>query len=304
MKRFAVYCLACAALAMLPAASAAAEAAAEALAGAAPPANAEANAEASEAPAEAAAFAEPEAAAAGSNAGSEALAAADPAAFAEGGAAAGGAQGGAQGGRSPVPPARTVVPERPDPALPNYGVGWVPAASAAAALAAQAGEGGEERAAPEVSIRLVITVDGSERVIELPRPTVGAVVDALAPAAQVATPAAPPPRPVELTVAPSAPVAQALAGRPAAISPRMPAPDGAGVYRVQVGSFARTALAQASFDRLRAAGFDPRFERFQSEAHGRVYRVVIPGVGASEMRGVAQRLGSAGFEAALIRREN
>jgi len=189
----------------------------------------------------------------------------------------------------PQAPVRTVVPPKPNPYLPDNGVTWVPTMSSAepplsVALVPQ-----------DVSIRVIVTVNGEDHVIEIPTVTVGEIVQALAPAAPIPTPVAPALGPVALTLAP------AMANRePAVITPRMPAPDGPGVYRVQVGSFARTALAQGSFDRLRSAGFnDAAFERF-----GSMYRVVIPGVRAAEMSEVARRLGNAGFGEAWARREN
>ncbi|MCL2190802.1 MAG: SPOR domain-containing protein [Treponema sp.] len=208
-------------------------------------------------------------------------------------------------------PVRTVVPPSPNPDLPNNGVTWAPTGSPDESPAEA--PAGQPLAATvylppgsqEVSIRLVVTINGEERVIEIPTGTVGQIVQALAPAAPVPTPVAPALGPVALTPAPApAPVAQAAprlraSGDPAVITPRMPAPDGPGVYRVQVGSFARTALARNSFDQLRSAGFQPAFEMF-----GSMYRVVIPGVPAAEMQEVARRLGSAGFGEAWARREN
>jgi cell division protein FtsN len=72
-----------------------------------------------------------------------------------------------------------------------------------------------------------------------------------------------------------------------------------GVYRVQIGSFLGPNLARECFDRLAAAGLNPRFELF-----GDKYRVVIPGVAAAEIPAVARRLGDAGFPEAWIRRES
>ncbi|MCL2193476.1 MAG: SPOR domain-containing protein [Treponema sp.] len=199
----------------------------------------------------------------------------------------------------PQPPVRTVVPSSPNPSLPNYGVTWVPTRPPleaapvieAVAVIPEAGEGTRE-----VTVRVIVTVNGEDHVIEIPAVTVGAIVQAIA--APVPTPRAPALAPVDLTPAPSAPVIPQVA-RPAVMTPRMPAPDGPGIYRVQVGSFARTALAQNCFNRLRSAGFSPAFERF-----GSMYRVVIPGIRAVEMSDVAQRLGNAGFEEAWLRREN
>jgi len=226
----------------------------------------------------------------------------------------------------PRAPVRTVVPPRPDPGLPNYGVSWVPTMSAkpspeavpqAVAPPAAVEVSAQVADASDVSIRIIVTVNGQDHEIELPAVTVGQVVQALASAVPTPTPVAPAPRPVALTPAPTplavvqppAPPVVALppANRnPAVITPRMPAPDGPGVYRVQVGSFSSTKphLALNSFNRLRSADFDPRFERFHCEERGLVYRVVIPGVSAAEMAEVAQRLGNAGFETAWARREN
>jgi len=207
----------------------------------------------------------------------------------------------------PRPPVRTVVPPAPNPDLPNNGVTWVPPESVslypvaeqplagppvAVTVLPQAGQDTQE-----VSIRVIVTIDGEDHVIEIPTVTVGAIVQALAPAAPVPTPVAPALAPVALTPAPAATPRANRA--PAVITPRMPASDGPGIYRVQVGSFARTALAQSSFEQLRSAGFQPAFERF-----GSMYRVVIPGVRAAEMPEVAQRLGNAGFREAWARREN
>jgi len=46
---------------------------------------------------------------------------------------------------------------------------------------------------------------------------------------------------------------------------------------------------------LRAAGFNPALEAFQSPKHGAVTRVFIPGVKASEKPEVTRRLENAGF---------
>jgi len=208
--------------------------------------------------------------------------------------------------RSPQPPARTVVPPHPDSNLPDNGVTWVPvtpldplpspvaeAAQPAIPIATRV-----EFFGRDLSIRLVVTIGGEEHIIELPPATVDAMVQALVPSAPI--PLAPAPSPVALSPAPPPAAAAVLpSGRTPVVYPRNYTPAPHGVYRVQVGAFARVALAQNCFERLRSAGFSAAFEQF-----GDMYRVVISGVRAAEMPAVTQRLGNAGFDTVWIRREN
>lgn len=238
----------------------------------------------------------------------------------------------AESPRLPQAPVRTLVPPRPDPALPNHGVTWESAEPAAPVPEPAAAEppalvsvtytaAVAEPGSQEVSIRVVITVNGEEHVIEIPPVTVGAVVRALTPATAVPTPVAPAPPPIALTPAPvpapalpapvpvPVPVAPpAVVSRPdrplPTVYPRNFNPAVNGVYRVQVGSFARTVFAQGSFDALASADFTPNFEIFACPNRGRLYRVVVSGVAAAEIPAVLRRLGNAGFETVLIRREN
>jgi len=98
------------------------------------------------------------------------------------------------------------------------------------------------------------------------------------------------------------PAAQAAA--PPAFSPSMrvipgmPDPHGSGVYRVQLGAFSNTGLAERCFNRLKSAGFTPYYEQY-----GSLYRVVITDVKAVDMAGVICRLESAGFTEAWLREE-
>jgi len=78
----------------------------------------------------------------------------------------------------------------------------------------------------------------------------------------------------------------------------MPDPHGNGIYRVQLGAFSSTALAERCFNRLKSAGFTPYYEQY-----GSLYRVVITGVKAVDMAGVICRLESAGFTEAWVREE-
>jgi len=82
------------------------------------------------------------------------------------------------------------------------------------------------------------------------------------------------------------------------VTPGMPDPCSKSVYRVQVGAFSNTGLAQQCFNRLKSAGFTPYYEQY-----GSLYRVVITGIQAADMAGVIRRLESAGFSDAWIREE-
>ena len=124
-----------------------------------------------------------------------------------------------------------------------------------------------------------------------PPPPVRIYIPMAGPAGQVPPPAAAPaPPPVVIPVpAPR---------RPINVIPVMPDPYGNGVYRVQVGAFANTGLAQQCFDRVRNAGLFPYYEPY-----GSMYRVVIVGVRAADMPGVVQRLDAAGFTDVWLREE-
>ena len=167
----------------------------------------------------------------------------------------------------PPPPVRTPPPAAKPPVPPPPVRTPVPAAPPAPAAS-----GGDSL----VTIKVIVTVNGQEHVMEIPNVS-AKDVDIKA---------------VRET-APSA------GGVSAKIVPKMPDPRGGRVYRVQVGAFASTAFAQDYFDRLKAAGFRPAFER-----NGNLYRVVITGIKAADMEQTARRLGAAGFREAWIREEN
>jgi hypothetical protein len=82
------------------------------------------------------------------------------------------------------------------------------------------------------------------------------------------------------------------------VTPCMPDTRANRLYRIQLGAFINSANAGRLFERLRAAGFRPVYER-----HGAYQRVLIPGVRAADMASVIQRLGSAGFSTAWLREE-
>lgn len=85
---------------------------------------------------------------------------------------------------------------------------------------------------------------------------------------------------------------------PAVVLPRMPDPGSGNVYRVQVGSYLSPLNAQNTFEKLRAAGFNPAYERYED-----YYRVVLSGVRASDMQYTAQVLGNTGVREVWIRQE-
>jgi len=82
------------------------------------------------------------------------------------------------------------------------------------------------------------------------------------------------------------------------VIPAMPNPHSNGLYRVQVGAFSSSGLAQQCFSRLRSAGFTPAYEPY-----GNVNRVVLTGIRAADMATVVQRLAAAGFNEVWIREE-
>ena len=146
-----------------------------------------------------------------------------------------------------------------------------------------------------VSVRVIVNINGQEHVVEMP----GAEMIFQPQGVVIPPPASAPSVPVS-TPAPMLPsVAPLTSGPSAKIIPQLPNPAGSGIYRVQVGAFRNPVFAQGAYDRLKTAGFSPAFEQ-----HGELYRVVIPGIKASEMVQVAQRLGTAGFAEAWARQEN
>ena len=154
------------------------------------------------------------------------------------------------------------------------------------------------------ALTLIINVgNGQEYNIEIPLSGEASALPAPPPSPQPAPP--PPPPPVVLpanrgeTAVPLHPIVPPVGGRAAKIIPKMPDSRGNKVYRVQVGAFSVTNIAQECFNRLKSAGFSPAFERY-----GSLYRVVITGIKAADMPQAAQRLGSAGFTEVWVREES
>ncbi|MDR2618661.1 MAG: septal ring lytic transglycosylase RlpA family protein [Treponema sp.] len=69
-------------------------------------------------------------------------------------------------------------------------------------------------------------------------------------------------------------------------------------YRLQVGAYRIPRNAVEAFDKLKAAGLNPAYERNQD-----LYRVVLAGLRSEEIPSIAEKLGAAGFREALIREE-
>ena len=238
----------------------------------------------------------------------------------------------------PQPPSRTVVPQGPPSAMlvPAFSFHQpvtdtpVTVTSAAASpilqfvtdtLAMPAADNVTVIIAPELPLQggmtITVTINEKDFVVEIPAeklysgPQRAVIVSSPEPAGVVATP--PPPPPLPATPAPVEPAPREVASIAAAsvvaapievppISPpalaQAPLPAGS-LFRIQTGSFASRTLARASFDRLRAADFNPAFELFNN-----MYRVVLSGIQAADVPLVTQRLENAGFRNVWIRREN
>jgi rare lipoprotein A len=85
---------------------------------------------------------------------------------------------------------------------------------------------------------------------------------------------------------------------PAVIKGGIPPVGSAKLYRIQVGAFRVPRNAVDVFERLTAAGLNPRYEQY-----GDLYRVVLPELRAADIPVIAQTLGNTGFQEVLIREE-
>ena len=145
----------------------------------------------------------------------------------------------------------------------------------------------------------------------LPEPVVQQPAPTAQPAPAAVSEAPPPPAPVqaqqpvpaaqptapEAAPVPAAPAAQPVRYSRAALTPNI-TPIPAKKYRLQVGSYKVARNAVESFDKLKAAGLNPAYERFED-----YFRVVLPGISGAEVNSIAETLGSAGFREVLIREE-
>jgi len=72
-------------------------------------------------------------------------------------------------------------------------------------------------------------------------------------------------------------------------------------YRLQIGSFRVARNAVDAFDRLKNAGLNPVYERYDESDF---YRVALIGVSGIEMPDILEKINAAGFREVLIREEN
>jgi rare lipoprotein A len=176
---------------------------------------------------------------------------------------------------APPPPSPPAV-QTPPPASPA--VQTPPPAGGGGALPAQ---GGQNPLNPSGIVnQAIVTINGVPG-----SPSPAAAGPALA-------------EPVPGTARPPVPGRAPGPAAPLSSGGRAAGPSSRGLYRIQIGAFLDERNAAAAFDRLRAAGFSPVYERYD-----RYYRVVLTGIGAADVEGVALRLEAAGFQEVLIREE-
>jgi len=75
-------------------------------------------------------------------------------------------------------------------------------------------------------------------------------------------------------------------------------------YRLQVGSFRNAKNAVEAFDKLKASGLSPNYERFISSDNVEYYRVVVAGVHGNDVQYTTERISAAGFREVIIKEEN
>jgi rare lipoprotein A len=75
-------------------------------------------------------------------------------------------------------------------------------------------------------------------------------------------------------------------------------------YRLQVGSFRNAKNAVEAFDKLKASGLSPAYERFINSDNVEYYRVVVAGVNGNDVQSTAEKISAAGFREAIIKEEN
>lgn len=86
---------------------------------------------------------------------------------------------------------------------------------------------------------------------------------------------------------------------PAQLKGAVPGDNNAKLYRIQVGAYVQPRNAVETFEKLKSAGLNPSYEKFNE-----FYRVVISGVRNTEVHSVAEKLGQAGFREAIVKEEN
>ena len=112
-----------------------------------------------------------------------------------------------------------------------------------------------------------------------------------------AQPAAPMAAPQAEALAAQAAALEAWPVQPAAFEPPVPiiSANPSGMYRVQVGSFRVARNAVDTFVRLRAADFEPSYER-----NGEFFRVVLAGIRGTEIQSTVERLAAMGHHGVVV----
>jgi rare lipoprotein A len=132
--------------------------------------------------------------------------------------------------------------------------------------------------------------------------TAPVVIESMGAVSSFPSPAQPmPPPPIAQPSPPANPVLpppQTPRATPAEIKPGMPPVGTNKRYRIQVGAFKVTQNATTVFDKLKNAGLNPNYER-----DGDIYKVVLTGIRPEDVRFIAEKLGSAGFQEGWIREE-
>jgi rare lipoprotein A len=70
------------------------------------------------------------------------------------------------------------------------------------------------------------------------------------------------------------------------------------LYRIQVGAYIQPRNAVEAFDKLKKAGLNPAYEKYND-----FYRVVLAGIKNAEIHGIAEKIGQAGFREAIVKEE-
>jgi rare lipoprotein A len=120
-----------------------------------------------------------------------------------------------------------------------------------------------------------------------------------------------PPAPPVVPVTPNVYVPPLPAPPPAPVIPAQfrLTPDNVSIdagknYRLQLGSFKIARNAVETFDKLKNAGLNPAYERFEDSGNGEYFRVVLAGISGANVNEITEKLRLAGFREALIRQEN
>jgi len=193
-----------------------------------------------------------------------------------------------------IPPAETAsagTPSSPPPPVRTF-----PQQSAPQA---QPGQAAQPAAGHVLLKKIVVLINGKEETIDVPEGVYIPLPAGQAHSTAIYPPYTPAPSRVYIQSAhppssPVQPVSPAIR-----VIPNLPDPNSGKVYRIQVGAFSQTVLAQVCFEKLRTAGLSPAYEQ-----NGSLYRVVLSGIRAADVSYTAQRLNAAGFTEVWIREES